>query len=217
MTDVPSGLADPPEDLRKLEQFPAADSVEELHRLSEWPGVWWYATVNRVEDHDGGRFDLTRPRGTCHLAETFDGAVVEKLLRTRTKVVVAERLQELFHASVTVRATPPTADLTAPGATGFGLNAEIHGTLNYTVPRRWAESLYRAGWRALRHRLRGDVSQRLAGRALFGTSGLHARAPVGMTTALQALDLSQAERVLAARGVVVRPIPAQVPTVRAEV
>lgn len=208
---APSGLADPPDDLEALDGFPAAAWVAELHRVSEWPGPWWYAAVAAVDDPCGGRFDLPRPRGTCYLAESLDGALVEKLLRTQAKVVVAERLEELFHATVTVRAAPATADLASPAATGFGLNAEVHATLDYRTPRRWAHALWRRRWRALRYLLRGDVTGRQAGRALFGSAGLHARAPAGMSTQVRPLDRTRAERLLADRGVTVRPIPSHVP------
>lgn len=205
-----SGLAEPPADLTLLDGFPAAAQVSELHRLSEHPGVWWYSSVVAPEDRSGGRFDLSVPNGTCYLAETFEGALTDKLLRTATKVVVAERLDELFHAAIAVRASRPVADLTARSATRFGLNAEVHTTLDYAVPRHWAKALWRLGWRGLRYRLRGDVAVRLSGRALFGTAGLHRRAPAGMSTTLTKLDIVNATRLLATRGVEVRPIPAEV-------
>lgn len=204
-----TGLAEPPADLTG---FPAAGGVDELHRVSDHPGVWWFSAVDTVDDDDGGRFDLTDPLGTCYLAEdTLDGALVEKLLRAPAKVVVQERLLELFHATVAVHDPPATADLTARAATGFGLNAEVHDTLEYAVTRRWAAALYDAGWRALRHRLRGDVTGELAGRCVFGGAGLHRRAPAGMRTHVEPLDVDHATALLEARGVEVRPIPRSVP------
>ncbi|MDZ7705072.1 MAG: RES domain-containing protein [Trueperaceae bacterium] len=207
-----SGLAEPPDDRGDLAGFPAAGHVDQLHRCSDHPGAWWFSSVEAPNDEVGGRFDRTTPRGTCYLAEErLDGALVEKLLRTPVKVVVHERLVELFHATVTVRAAPPTADLTAQAATGFGLNAEVHDTLDYGITRRWAAALDEAGWRALRHRLRGDVTGELAGRCVFGGAGLHQRAPAGMRTRVEPLDVQQATAVLEARGVEVRPIPRTVP------
>lgn len=204
-----TGLGKPPDDLAG---FPAARDVGQLHRCSDHPGVWWFGSVDGPEDEGGGRFDLTVPLGTCYLAEDdLDGALVEKLLRTPVKIVVQQRLVELFHATITVHDAPATADLTAPGATGFGLNAEVHGTLDYALPRRWAGALYAAGWRALRHRLRGDVTGELAGRCVFGGAGLHQRAPAGMRTHVAPLDVAQATALLEARGVEVRPIPRRVP------
>ncbi len=204
-----SGLGEPPED---LDRFPAAGDVGQLHRCSDHPGVWWFASVADTEADEGGRFDLTRPLGTCYLAEDeLDGALVEKLLRTPAKVVVQQRLMELFHATITVHDPPATADLTARAATGFGLNAEVHSTLDYGTPRRWAGALYRAGWRALRYRLRGDVTGELAGRCVLGGAGLHQRAPAGMRTSVEPLDVAHATELLTARGGEVRPIPRTVP------
>lgn len=207
-----TGLGEPPGDPADLTGFPAAGDVGELHRVSDHPGVWWFSGIQDIDDDGGGRFDLTAPHGTCYLAEdTLDGALVEKLLRTPARVVVRERLAELFHATVTVHDPPPTADCTAPAATGYGLNAELHDTLEYAVTRRWARALYDAGWRALRHRLRGDVTGELAGRCVFGGAGLHQRAPAGMRTHVAPLDVARATVLLEARGVEVRPIPRRVP------
>ncbi len=206
-----TGLADPPDDRPALTGLPAAGHIDRLHRLSEYARPWWFAHVDAVDDPHGGRFDLTPPQGTCYLAETLDGALVEKLLRARSKVVVAERLAELFHAQIEVRAAPAIADLTAARATALGLNAEIHTTLDYRVTRRWARALRRAGWRGLRYLLRGDLTGTQAGRALFGGAGLHRRAPAGLTTTVAPLDRHRAEQLLHARGVQVRPIPAHVP------
>jgi hypothetical protein len=208
----PSGLADPPKGETDLDGFPEAVAPRELHRLSEWPGTWWFSST--PDDQPGGRFDLTTPDGTCYLAETLDGALVEKLLRTRTKVVVAERLAELFHATVTVRVMSRCADLAAPEAAGFGINGEIHTTLDYATPRRWAAALRRAGWKSLRYLLRADPAGLNSGRALFGKAGLRRRAPAGMTTHVAPLDRTHAESLLADRGVALRPIPAHVPITR---
>ena len=207
----PSGLSDPPDDAAALEAFPEAPAPAELHRLSEWPGTWWFSSIPNEES--GGRFDLPAPNGTCYLAESLDGALVEKLLRNNAKVVVAERLGELFHATVTVRAMPRCADLAAPAAAGFGINGEIHTTLNYRKPRQWAKALRRTGWKALRYLLRGDPAA-ASGRALFGKSELHRRAPAGLAAKVMSLDRAHAEELLAARGVEVRPIPEQVPIIQ---
>ncbi|MFP4635570.1 MAG: RES domain-containing protein [Nitriliruptoraceae bacterium] len=206
-----SGLSEPPSDPSALTGLPAARHVERLHRVSEYVRPWWYSSVTAFDERSGGRFDLLTPQGTCYLAESLDGALVEKLLRARTKVVVAERLAELFHATIHVRAAPAAADLTSRRATAAGLNAEVHTTLDYRITRRWARALRRAGWRGLRYLLRGDVSGSAAGRAVFGRAGLHRRAPAGLTTEVAPLDRDRAEQLLHERGVEVRPIPTQVP------
>ena len=156
-----TGLAEPPE-LAVLVHFPVAPPVSTLHRLSEHATSWWYSSSDPAA-LTGGRFDLEAPHGTCYTAESLDGALVEKLLRTGTKVVAEERLGELFHAVIDVRRNPAVANLAAAKATGFGVNNEIHTSLDYRMPRRWAMALRRAGWRGLRHLLRGDPSGSTAG------------------------------------------------------
>lgn len=93
------------------------------------------------------------------------------------------------------------------------MNAEIHVTLDYRKPQAWAVRLRDAGTHGLRYAARSDPA--LAGRAvaLFGSAGLHTRAPAGMRTHVEPLDETRARSVLTARGVLVVPIPGDVPTV----
>lgn len=107
---------------------------------------------------------------------------------------------------------PALADLTARKATGWGINAEIHVSLDYAKPRAWAAALRAAGQRGLRYAARSDPG--LAGRAvaLFGAAGLHTRAPAGLRTEVSTLDETRARSLLEERGVLVVPIPFDVPT-----
>lgn len=208
----PSGLGDPPTDPDELLDFPGAPPIEKLHRISEHPEPWWFSSVGRIDSPDGGRFDLVEPDGTCYLAESVEGCLVEKLLRVPTRVVVAERLDELFHTTARSTRGLHTADLSADAASGFGVNAEIHSTLDPAGARRWSIALRAAGFRALRHLVRADPTGALRGRAVFGTVGLHLRAPAGLATAIVTpLDLDVATRALAAHHVRVLPIPHDVP------
>jgi hypothetical protein len=106
------------------------------------------------------------------------------------------------------------ADLTARQAAGWGVNAEIHATLDYAKPRAWAARLRAAGAAGLRYAARSDPGLRGRAAALFGAAGRHARAPAGMHTEVAPLDPHRARVLLEARGVLVVPIPAEVATVR---
>lgn len=202
---APSGLGWPPTETSALAAIPRASLPMRLHRLSEWPRPWWFASARR-DDH-GGRFDLPLPQGTCYLADDLEGALLEKLLRNPRRIVPSQQLNRLFHVTVAVVKPPTTVDLTAAALTGLGINAEISTSLDYAKPRAWAVALRRAGWGALRYALRGDGAFRQRGVALFGSAGLHSRAPAGMRTAVAALDPIEATALLHARGVAVHPIP----------
>lgn len=207
-----SGLAWPPDDPTALAGFPTTRRLpRELHRISEHTGTWWYSS----RQGGGGRFDLPLPEGTCYLADDLEAALAEKLLRRPKKVVPAERLRELLHSRVTLLRPLDLANLTSTRATGFGINAEIHSTLDYGKPQAWAESLRRAGFRGLRYAARSDPGLHARCVALFGRAGLHARAPAGLHTDESRLDLREARTLLEARGVLVVPIPRDVPTVDA--
>jgi hypothetical protein len=127
--------------------------------------------------------------------------------------VPEQRLRELYHAAVSVETAPELADLTARQATGHGLNAEIHTTLDYAKPRAWAERLRAAGARGLRYGTRSDPALRARAVALFGVAGRHARAPAGLRTQVAPLDPRKARSLLETRGALVVPIPADVPTI----
>jgi hypothetical protein len=187
----------------------AGRRVARLHRLSEHPEPWWYSSLPR----GNGRFDLPAPEGTCYLADDLDTALGEKLLRRPKKLVPAQRLRELFHAVVTATQAPELADLTAKRAAGWGLNAEIHTSLDHARPRAWAATLRAAGAAGLRYAVRSDPALRGRAVALFGAAGRHTRAPAGMRTEVSPLDPHRARALLEARGVLVVPIPRDVPTV----
>jgi len=205
-----SGLAWPPDDSAALEGFPTTRRLPRLlHRVSEHTGTWWFASA----PGGGGRFDLPVPDGTCYLADDLEAALGEKLLRRPKKLVPAERLRELLHSRITLQAPLELANLTSTRATGFGVNAEVHTILDYGKPRAWAERLRQAGARGLRYAARSDPALRARCVALFGGAGLHARAPAGMRTDEAPLDARRARRLLEERGVVVVPIPRDVPIV----
>jgi hypothetical protein len=159
-----------------------------------------------------GRFDLPAPDGACYLADDLETALGEKLLRRPKRLIPAQRLRELLHAVITVGRAPRLADLTAERATGWGLNAEIHTSLDYARPRAWAARLRAAGAAGLRYAARSDPALRGRAVALFGAAGHHARAPAGMHTEVSTLDADRARTLLEARGVLVVPIPADVTT-----
>lgn len=208
---IQSGLAWPPKNARDLDGFPRAHlRPRTLHRLSEHPGVWWYSAA---DGRGGGRFDLVLPNGTCYLADHLDGALTEKLLRRPKRILSEQRLRELNHARVRIVRKVVLADMTSGRATGFGINAEIHTTLDYAKPRAWAARLHAWGARGIRYLVRTDPAARLRGIGLFGRAGLHARAPAGMRTAVGPLDVTRARRVLERRGVQVLPIPRDVAVV----
>lgn len=202
---VPSGLGWPPDRPDALARVPGAALPLRLHRVSQWAGPWWFASTGR--DHDAGRFDLPLPHGTCYLAETLEGALLEKVLRRPKRIVAAEQLAGLFHVTVAVVKQPRTADLTARAVTSLGVNAEISTGLDYAKTRAWAAALHCSGWKALRYALRADAALRHRGVALFGGAGLHRRAPAGLRTSLSALDFALAAALLEGRGVRVHPIP----------
>jgi hypothetical protein len=63
------------------------------------------------------------------------------------------------------------ADVASRRCRRFGLTAEVHSSPDYSFTQVWAAALWQAGFDGIYYLLRHDPSQRLAGVALFGTTG----------------------------------------------
>lgn len=204
---IPTALGLPPDD---LEGFPEHVASGVWHRLSSKPGPWHFSSESPTSLR-GGRFDLASPRGSCYWASNLDGALGEVTQRVPHSVVTRQRLQALYHHRVEPRSPRGVADLASARSRRFGVNGEIHTTLDYVVTRAWARELAGRGWPGLRYGLRSDPSRRAHGLALFGRTGL-AVTPRGYGGArTRRLDVADAERRLVKWGVEVLPIPDRVP------
>jgi hypothetical protein len=149
-------------------------------------GPWWFGGGGE------GRFDLSRPNGTCYLAESSLGAFVEALRRAGIIIpwaTVQERRISLLHVPEPVL----LADCTDSRVRRFGLTGEIHTAIDRAVTQRWADALAKAGFRGIRYLVRHDPSQREAGIALFGPRG-EAQWPVVSTEMIGAELLLEVER-----------------------
>ncbi len=78
------------------------------------------------------------------------------------------------------------ADLTAPGAHGFGITAELSAISDYTAPHAWSNLLKAAGFGGVRYHVRYDPQSDLAGVAWFGRTGRLARPPTSYSQELPA-------------------------------
>ncbi len=64
------------------------------------------------------------------------------------------------------------ADCTASRSRVFGLTAEIHASVDYSMTYAWATAFYKAGFDGIHYYLRHDPGQHCTGVALFGPAGL---------------------------------------------
>lgn len=132
---------------------------------------WWFAS--RLPGTAAGNpFDLPTPDGTCYLATSREGAVLEAFQEFGRGLIPAE---ELAGRSIAVVTAPPGAlrgaFLTATRARAAGVTAALWAGGDRHLTQRWAMALRRAGWRALLAGLQHDPSGRLRGVALFDTAG----------------------------------------------
>lgn len=125
--------------------------------------TWWFSA-------DGsGRFDLTSPQGTCHLATDAYAAIREasRLGPVSTMWVAARELREVVPPNPHAR----LAAATRQAAGRYGVTTELATVVPYDLPRRWAAALRAHGLDGIRHQLRHDQRARPSGIALFGAVG----------------------------------------------
>lgn len=178
------------------------------HRLSDFENPWFFSSTSSPSTSGGGRFDLRTPHGTCYWTDNLTGALAEKFLRVPLHAVTEEQVLSLWHHCIALGNSSDAADLTSQAVRRFGVNAEIHTSLDYSLTRSWAIALRSAGWRGLRYLLRSDPAVRLLGLAIFGSAGAARRAPRGFAGATRTrLDSDVATTILRGMGVAVLPIP----------
>lgn len=176
-------LTDPPAAAGSLARLPAQPlrgrTLHRVWRLRAADGTvrsapWWFASAPADDPAAGGRFDLPAPMGTCYLATTAVGAVLEALQARLVNLPLAE-LEERRRAEVTAPArAPAAAKLTAQGLAGrLGVTAELWAGRDRAATQRWAAALRRDGWWALYAGLAHDPSGRLRAVALFDHAGAH--------------------------------------------
>jgi hypothetical protein len=143
-----------------------------VHRQVDGP--WFF------DEGPEGRFNLPAGsgEGTCYLAADPVGAFLEVFWRMR----VVSDADVRVRSQLTAELSGPLrlADLTARAAGRFGINAEIHTTPDYLLPRAWAEALRSAGFDGLRYLTRSDPGMRQVGYALFGPAGAISRTSIAL-------------------------------------
>lgn len=131
------------------------------------------------------RFDLSRPHGTCYLAEEATGAFVEAFQDWAGTILPAAEVLTRRVSTVYAPGTMRLADCTDPRALGFGVTAEIHSSPDRSSTQRWATAFAEAGFAGVRFFVRHDPAQRRIGIALFGQEG-EAAWPVAATSVITA-------------------------------
>lgn len=133
---------------------------------------WWFASVP-ADPSTGGRFDLPAPAGTCYLAETIAGAVLEALQIHLTNLPKAELAARGAVRTEIPPGMPPAANLTHPAGVQSGLTAAVWAGADRPLTQRWAAAFRRDGWWALHSSIQHDRRGTLRGVALFDRAGEH--------------------------------------------
>jgi RES domain len=159
---------------RRLPQLPHGDPARfpiwqprkeaawsRMHRRHH--GAWWFSS-------DGsGRFDLAPPNGTCYLAETALGALVEHF--DGISVIPQEDLDQRRISVVSAGRPLRLADCTSPEARRFGADLSLSASSDYARAQRFAAWFRGAGLEGVRYLLRNDPAATMVGIALFGPAG----------------------------------------------
>lgn len=136
------------------------------------PLPWWFAPAP-ADPYTGGRFDLPAPAGTCYLAETVAGAVLEALQVHLSNLPEAELAARGAVRTQVPPGMPPAADLTDPVGVELGLSAAVWAGPDRPLTQRWAAAFRRDGWWALHGGIQHDLSGTLRGVSVFDQAGEH--------------------------------------------
>jgi hypothetical protein len=170
---VPLGEPPAPVVLARLTPIKVAGRV--LHRVfrADRPAPWWFGSAP-PDPQEGGRFDLPSPDGTCYLATSAVGAVLEAFQDFGRGVLPLSELRIRARAQVTAPvAAPPAAQLTSARARAVGVTQSLWAGQDRALTQRWAVALRRAGWLALWHGTQHDPTTTIRSVTLFDAAGEH--------------------------------------------
>ena len=150
-------------------------------------GVWFYASAPQADDPGGGRWDVPTPDGTCYLADSDVGALLEVAgpdLHDHG-FVTEDFLSARSVSTVQLPHATRAADLHSDDVASFGVTTELTGAISYLMTRLWAAAWQRDGFQGISHQLR--FRPNTSGLALFGPAGPadhDVRGPVQPATAV---------------------------------
>lgn len=129
-------------------------------------GPWWFGCDG------GGRFDLTRPRGTCYLADSAVAAVRERLgtVLGASPAVPSSLLDTVVVSTLSVPADRDVADVESAEASRFGVTRELETMVPYAVPQSWARAFDQTGLHGVSYGPRFSTGEATS-YALFGPAG----------------------------------------------
>lgn len=175
-------LAPPPKSVGSLNNLePHVLAGQTLHRIwrHELPDGStrespWYFDSSGVEPQAAGRYSLQPPLGTCYLATSRAGAILEAL-QVHLQNLPVDELRTRRHATLNAPARAPlAADIAHPSCAGVGITAALWAGNDRELTQAWAAALRRDGWWAIHGGIQHDPSGRLCGVALFDQQGTHA-------------------------------------------
>lgn len=171
---MPLGAPPASDELARLPSRPLAGStLHRVHRAGRSP--WWFASIAPGDDPGThGRFDLPHPLGSCYLATTLAGALVEALADLGPALIPDSELAARRWATIRApRTAPAAAWLTAKRSRATGVTAALWAGENRALTQAWAWALLRAGWRALFTGVQHDPAGQLRAVTLLDQAGEH--------------------------------------------
>lgn len=151
-------------------KLPRAPASGRWHRCidRDYGQPWWFSS--RTDNPSPGRFDLERPAGTCYLAASAVGAIIERVADPDLAEPIRPTVDELRALAVwsgELMGPPRVADTTR--AVLPRLTGELDTIVPYDLPWAWADAIRSAGADGLLYRARfardralglfGDTSQ----------------------------------------------------------
>ncbi|GHD73704.1 hypothetical protein GCM10010317_085840 [Streptomyces mirabilis] len=178
MTQRDQGHQGPPDPNQDLSDFASRDirhgsKVYRTHEQSPW---YFASAPNAGKEHEGGRFDLPKPKGTLYVANNALSALAERLgpdlLDATPPELPSDAFDLWFVSSTRLPYDYRVADLWSQKVGGFGVIAsEMSASAPYAITQEWASAWKRAGLNGVRYSPRHDAHRRAYSLALFGHAG----------------------------------------------
>jgi RES domain len=164
-----AALADPPENLTGFPTHLLLPTEQLLRAHQKIFSPWWF------DNGDGGRFNLTGPRGTCYLAYDLVTTVREKGAHdlVEMRAIMKDFAERLVVSRLYVIDERNLANTAAGDAAKFKLTREISTHADYTTTRAWAVAFDQAGMAGILYQSRFTTGATANAVAVFDTAGSH--------------------------------------------
>ncbi|MGH1522851.1 RES family NAD+ phosphorylase [Leifsonia sp. L25] len=135
-------------------------------------GPWYF---DNTAGDEGGRFNLTGPKGTCYVADTPEAALRERFGKklSRNRWIDTDSVGRTVVSLLTVGRTRETALISTPDAAAYEITTELAGAVSYDISQAWAARFDAEPFDGIYYTARFSAGGPANAWAVFGPTGEH--------------------------------------------